>query len=145
MAFFTFFIGTKALTPVFGEGSVISYTLLDPDSDIYPGYTFTGWYTEPQGGTRVTKITEDKDTTVYAHWTRNNDPVCIYTDGRTIECNPGDTKTVPQRDGIVVSRIYEVANGSGNYRDYIYKTIPISDSSVTTIFILLQNIKPIHK
>ena len=119
------FIGTKALTPVFGDGTVVSYTLPDPDSDIYPGYTFTGWYTEPQGGTRVTKITEDKDTTVYAHWTRNNDPVCIYTDGRTEECNPGDTKTVPYSDSKVVSRIYEIANGLGSYRDYIYKTIPV--------------------
>ena len=35
------------------------------------GYTFDGWFTSPDGGTRVTTSTPlgDEDRTVYAHWT----------------------------------------------------------------------------
>lgn len=34
-----------------------------------PGYTFTGWYTQPTGGTQITSQTICKgDLTVYAHW-----------------------------------------------------------------------------
>ena len=33
-------------------------------------YSFDGWYTEKNGGTKITKATVfEKDTTVYAHWT----------------------------------------------------------------------------
>lgn len=35
------------------------------------GYTFSGWYTEVSGGTKVTKNTKaTKDMTIYAHWTK---------------------------------------------------------------------------
>lgn len=35
------------------------------------GYTFDGWYTAPDGGSRISSSTVfDADSTVYAHWTR---------------------------------------------------------------------------
>lgn len=36
------------------------------------GYTFTGWYTSPDGGSRVSEYSTDNQTTLYAHWTANN-------------------------------------------------------------------------
>lgn len=37
------------------------------------GYTFAGWYTEKDGGTRITDTTKvEKNTTYYAHWTKNS-------------------------------------------------------------------------
>lgn len=37
------------------------------------GYTFLGWYTEPSGGTRVTKLDASvRATTLYAHWAEGN-------------------------------------------------------------------------
>lgn len=39
------------------------------------GYTFDGWWTEPEGGARVEKTTPvltAADHTVYAHWTPNS-------------------------------------------------------------------------
>ncbi len=44
-------------------------TLPEPVIDYY---TFTGWYTERTGGTRITLATRFKaDTTIYAHWVEN--------------------------------------------------------------------------
>ncbi len=36
------------------------------------GYTFTGWYTSPDGGSRVSEYSTDNQATLYAHWTANN-------------------------------------------------------------------------
>lgn len=32
------------------------------------GYEFTGWYSAPEGGTRLLSLTVDHDQTLYAHW-----------------------------------------------------------------------------
>ena len=41
-----------------------------PDATRSGSYSFDGWYTEKNGGTKITTSTVfDKDTTVYAHWT----------------------------------------------------------------------------
>ena len=59
-----------------GTPSVTSMTTIDqklPElpTAIHSGrYSFDGWYTEKNGGTKITTATLfDKDTTVYAHWT----------------------------------------------------------------------------
>ena len=59
-----------------GTPSVTSMTTIDqklPDLPIATRsgrYSFDGWYTEKNGGTKITTATLlDKDTTVYAHWT----------------------------------------------------------------------------
>lgn len=45
------------------------------------GYTFGGWYTEKDGGDKVTTDTAfDKDTTLYAHWTANTYTV-VFVNG----------------------------------------------------------------
>lgn len=37
------------------------------------GYTFAGWYTEKDGGTRISNTTKaEKNITYYAHWTKNS-------------------------------------------------------------------------
>lgn len=39
------------------------------------GYTFKGWYTKKNGGTKITKsstVTITKNTTLYAHWSKNS-------------------------------------------------------------------------
>lgn len=45
------------------------------------GYTFNGWYTAFNGGTRITTSTVfDKDTTVYAHWTQDEPSIpAVFT------------------------------------------------------------------
>lgn len=51
------------------------------------GFIFEGWYTEAEGGIRLTSITANRDMTVYAHWSEEPDPVywtltLNYMDGR---------------------------------------------------------------
>lgn len=72
------------------EASIIVYALVDdssktlklavdgtygtlPTSAEKPGYTFAGWYTEENGGKKVTTSDSPKTTgyTLYAHWTAN--------------------------------------------------------------------------
>lgn len=36
------------------------------------GYTFAGWYTSPNGGSKVNAYSTDNQTTLYAHWTANS-------------------------------------------------------------------------
>ncbi len=59
-----------------GAPSVTSMTTIDqklpelPTATRSGSYSFDGWYTEKNGGTKITRATVfDKDTTVYAHWT----------------------------------------------------------------------------
>ncbi len=59
-----------------GSPSVPSMTTIDqklpelPTATHSGSYSFNGWYTEKNGGTKITMATVfDKDTTVYAHWT----------------------------------------------------------------------------
>lgn len=59
-----------------GVPSVIRLATIDqklpelPTATRSGSYSFNGWYTEKNGGTKITMATVfDKDTTVYAHWT----------------------------------------------------------------------------
>ena len=59
-----------------GTPSVTSMTTIDqklpelPTATHSGSYSFDGWYTEKNGGTKITTATLfDKNTTVYAHWT----------------------------------------------------------------------------
>ena len=59
-----------------GTPSVTRMTIIDqklpelPTATHSGRYSFDGWYTEKNGGTKITTATLfDKDTTVYAHWT----------------------------------------------------------------------------
>ena len=59
-----------------GSPYVTSMTTIDqklpelPTATHSGRYSFDGWYTEKNGGTKITTATSfDKDTTVYAHWT----------------------------------------------------------------------------
>ena len=57
------------------------------------GYTFVGWFTNPNGGTQVTKETVVKtvaDHTLYAHWTANEYTVTFDANGGTV--TPADAE-----------------------------------------------------
>ena len=115
----------KDLYAVFGNNYIVNYQLYDLDSSSNPGYDFTGWYTKPQGGTRITKITEDKDITVYAHWKRNDDNICRYSTGGTEDCELGDTLRVPETRYSIASRVTEIINADGLYKDLYYGIIDV--------------------
>ena len=60
------------------------------------GYTFVGWFTNPNGGTQVkadAEVTTAADRTLYAHWTQNIHTVTIKDDkdGKVIE-----TQQIPE-------------------------------------------------
>ncbi len=65
----------------------ISWTFRDFPNAVRTGYTFDGWYTASYGGTKVTQMTCDtanKEKTVYAHWTKTENPyTIIWKDGYT--------------------------------------------------------------
>ena len=55
------------------------------------GYTFTGWYTSVEGGTKIestTTITILNDQTLYAHWTVNSYTVTYDANGGTVSAEP---------------------------------------------------------
>ncbi|MBQ0028559.1 MAG: InlB B-repeat-containing protein [Lachnospiraceae bacterium] len=57
---------------------------------VYPGYTFTGWYTESVGGNLITSSTRVKalqDQTLYAHWMLGVYTVSFDANGGTVAQN----------------------------------------------------------
>ena len=108
-------------------------------------YSFDGWYTAQQGGTRYTAdtvCTEDSDFVLYAHWTANTVTVTFDANGGT---TPVSSKTVqinqamgslpsPTRTYYSFAGWYTAANGgtkytadsictsSGNFRLYAHWT-----------------------
>lgn len=76
-----------------------------PKDPTYDGYKFIGWYTEPVGGTKVTKLdASTKNLRLYAHWedaegkapvqnTGNPVAVTVTTNGVNIRKGPGTNYT----------------------------------------------------
>ncbi len=57
-----------------GQGYDTRYAAKPMATATYEGYTFLGWYTEAEGGTKVTALDESHNgMTLYAHWTEGGD------------------------------------------------------------------------
>ena len=117
------------------------------------GHTFSGWYTSPDGGTKVvpgTDVTQTIDHTLYAHWSKNTpvDPTptpkpepkppehheseVIEDDGSRTETS----KTVTKDGNITVTEEKEVNTGLDGYtstKDTTSVSEKTSSGSVTEI------------
>ena len=63
--------GADTVGPIrFGNADMAGIELPTPARD---GYKFEGWFTEAEGGEKVTEITNAADATLYAHWTPISD------------------------------------------------------------------------
>ena len=73
-------VGTTSKTVTYGG----TYSILPARNPTREGYTFDGWYTAKDGGTKVTadtKVTATADHTLYAHWTPiPAEPIRIFDD-----------------------------------------------------------------
>ena len=79
----------------------------EPETPTRPGYTFTGWYTKPEGGSIwAFEQTISGDTTLYAHWRKS--VTASYTINHVIN---GESKPFYQETGIstVGDAIYATA------------------------------------
>lgn len=86
------------------------------------GYTFTGWYTEKSGGTKVTSdttVSNTKDHTLYAQWTANKYTVTFDPNGGSVsptsnsvtyDATYGDLPT-PTRTGYTFNGWYTAKSG----------------------------------
>lgn len=102
-----------------------SYNLPTPTQN---GYTFEGWYDQATGGTKYTSSTPiNEDTTLYAHWTQNAQPIenvtltlnLNYAGGQTttVTVTKGSTYnfTTPTRSGYTFEGWYDQASGGTKY------------------------------
>ncbi|MBR4830465.1 MAG: InlB B-repeat-containing protein, partial [Bacilli bacterium] len=64
-----------------------------PEVPIVSDISFIGWYTEPNGGDKVTEINEFKDYTLYARY--DNVPVHVTIEDQTYEVDYGEEFTFP--------------------------------------------------
>lgn len=103
------------------------------------GYRFIGWYTEPEGGTRIeTTDTVDflEDVTYYAHWEKNEN-ICVVTfysnDGKDnnaiVACQKGETiaRTRPEMS----STEFALFQFDGWYTDKYYGEKLADDYPIT--------------
>ena len=117
------------------------------------GHTFSGWYTSPEGGTRVvpgTDVTQATDHTLYAHWSKNT-PVGPtptpkpepkppeYHESEVIEDDGSKTeisKTIIKDGDKTITKEKEVntgLDGSTSTRDMTSVSEKTSSGSVTEI------------
>ena len=104
------------------------------------GYTFDGWYTNASGGSKVSSSTKmTKDTTIYAHWTKNEEPTPTPTptpepepDNGTISLSVPN-KCLIQGQGVRVSAV--VSNAKDSTIDWLGDTCLslISNDNVVTV------------
>ena len=87
--------GYSYTTKTYTEGTYLS----DMPTPTQSGYSFDGWYTTSDGGSKVTSSNTmgTNDMTLYAHWTKNKTVYAVYfdaTDGGTVYGYRHYTKTV---------------------------------------------------
>lgn len=76
--------GSHVSSQTVKEGTVIS--LPTPTRD---GHKFLGWYTEADGGSKVTSLTVTKNVTLYAHWEKESSETV-----EEVTLTGGDSKTI---------------------------------------------------
>ena len=76
--------GSHVSSQTVKEGTTIS--LPTPTRD---GYKFLGWYTEADGGNKVTSLTVTKNVTLYAHWEKESSETV-----EEVTLTGGDSKTI---------------------------------------------------
>ena len=117
------------------------------------GYTFNGWYTQVNGGTKVTVDTTYKtDTTIYAQWTPVNykvtvvqtDNGTVYTDAAIATVGTAVKVTVSPKSGYRMSTLTvkdEKGNsyslGAVNDNAYLF-SMPAADVAVTATFVAVN-------
>jgi uncharacterized repeat protein (TIGR02543 family) len=104
------FIGNTSITMEATAGESLDQALTDGKNNaIRKYYTFTGWYTDPSGGSKYSEsgnIMPDADTTIYARWERSSSEVTFKDWNGTVlekqEVTIGADATppdVPERPG----------------------------------------------
>ena len=80
-------------TTVTTQSLQVESRLTNLPTPTYSQYVFTGWYTEPSGGKKVTSDTlvPPKDTTYYAHWTPNTYTLTVNPNGGIYNGDAGNT------------------------------------------------------
>ena len=76
--------GSHVSSQTVKEGTAISFPT--PTRD---GYKFLGWYTEADGGSKVTSLTVTKNVTLYAHWEKESSETV-----EEVTLTGGDSKTI---------------------------------------------------
>ena len=86
------------------------------------GYTFTGWYTEASGGTKVestTTLKTAKNHTLYAHWTANQYTITLNSTVATTNGTPASVKATYDSSNMSAAitnpkRVYSITFAKGS-------------------------------
>ena len=89
-----------------------SYGATFPETPVRPGYTFTGWFTDPDAGQKTTSYNSNRDVTLYAHWSLNLPAV-------------GEEFTLPTNDGVKESQTYTVTFDPKNGDESIASAVTV--------------------
>ena len=97
-----------------------------PSNPSKPRYNFMGWYTEEEGGERVTSYQQEQSITLHAQWEEKNINICTYSDGTEEECEPGKNYRVPYSKKVEHGTVNEIINGEGIYENEVYRSFELS-------------------
>lgn len=120
--------------------TVLEGTVSELQTPTYEGHTFEGWFTEPEGGTRLVSLKVSQNMTLYAHWTEDKEPVVKtmitfdYNDGtgatRKISATAGTELTslpIAARHGYIFDGWYDEPEGEGE----AYETYTVGEEPAT--------------
>lgn len=120
--------------------TVLEGTVSELQTPTYEGHTFEGWFTEPEGGTRLVSLKVSQNMTLYAHWTEDKEPVIKtmvtfdYNDGtgatRKISATAGTELTslpIAARHGYIFDGWYDEPEGEGE----AYETYTVGEEPAT--------------
>lgn len=91
-------------------------------------YVFTGWYTKPEDGIRVTSVTDGKSMKLYAHWSEATYVLTFNANGgdsvpairfAATEGVPADKMPVPVRDGYTFNGWFTATEGGDKVESYM--------------------------
>lgn len=90
------------------------------------GYTFNGWYTEKEGGEKVTEETViTSDMTLYGHWTPIVYHLTYETNGGTFKDGVSNPKTYTRKDKVTITYPHRAG----------YRLVKVTYASTTDSFV----------
>lgn len=132
---------TTIQTETYDYGSNID----EPTTPTKIGHTFTGWYTELEGGTQIdfnVFTMPAKNTTLYAHWSLNTYTISFITNNEQtlspITYSYGETilpfETLTKTGYTFVGWFLDAGDGSASNNEFVSETMPAENLTLHAVW-----------
>lgn len=106
-----------------------------PQKVVRPGYTFEGWFTQPDGGTEMDEISDTQagDLQLFAHWRANDYRLTFEANGGTMPAGAPDGYVHGQACPLPVDVVRDGYTFEGWYDNADFSGSPVTEVAVDAI------------